>query len=114
MLIKYNVVFGSLWPCMTICLIVFPYIVTPFLSKTAIQLLSHSVPIDVRGFCRPGNMCALRALSGRLCWGGSAMWDNVMISPFYILIGIGWVAVCFISLRGSAMLIMYKVVFGSL
>ena len=39
-------------------------------------------------------MCALRALSGRLCWGSSAMWDEVMISPFGILIGIGWVAVC--------------------
>ena len=48
----------------------------------------------MRGLCRPGNMCAWRALSGRLCWGSSAMWDDVMISPFGILIGIGWVAVC--------------------
>ena len=94
MLIMYNVVFGYLWPYMTICLVVLSYIVTLFSSKNAIQLLSHSVPIDMRGFCRPGNMCALSALSGRLCWGGSAMWDNVMISPFGILIGIGWVDVC--------------------
>ena len=38
-------------------------------------------------------MCALRALSGSLCWESSAMWDDVMISPFGILIGIGWVDV---------------------
>ena len=94
MLIVYNVVFGSLWPCMTICLVVFSYIVTLFSSKTVIQLLSHSVPIDMRGFCRPGNMCALCALSGRLCWGISATWDDLMIYPFGILIGIGWVPVC--------------------
>ena len=67
---------------------------TLFSSKTVIQLLSQSVPIDMRGFYRPGNMCAWRALSGRLCWGSSAMWENVMISTFGILIGIGWVAVC--------------------
>ena len=65
-----------------------------FLSKTAIQLLSHSVPIDMRSFCRPGNMCALPDLSGRLCWGSSAMSDDVMLSPFGILIGIGWIAAC--------------------
>ena len=39
-------------------------------------------------------MCALRALSGRLCCGSNSMWDDVMISPFGILIGISWVAVC--------------------
>ena len=39
-------------------------------------------------------MCAWCALSGRLCCGSSAMWDNVMISPFGILIGLGWVSVC--------------------
>ena len=65
-----------------------------FSSKTAIQLLSQSVLIDMRGICRPGNMCALCDLSGRLCWGSSAMSDDVMLSPFGILIGIGWVAVC--------------------
>ena len=37
----------------------------------------------------PGKMCALRALSGRLCCGINDMWVNVMISPFGILIGIG-------------------------
>ena len=94
MLIMYKVVFGSLWPCMTICLVDLSKIVTLFSSKTAIQLLSKSVPIDLRGFCRPGNLCAWRALSGRLCWGSSVIWDDVMISPFVILIGIGWVAVC--------------------
>ena len=26
--------------------------------------------------------------------GGSVMWDDVMISPFGIFIGIGWVDVC--------------------
>ena len=93
MLIMYKVVFGSLWPCMTICLVNLSQIVTLFSSKTVIQLLSQRVPIDLRGFCRPGNLCAWRALSGRLCWGSSAMWDDVMISPFGILIGIGWVAV---------------------
>ena len=35
-------------------------------------------------------MCALRALSGRLCFGSNAMWVDVMISPFGILIGIGF------------------------
>ena len=94
MLIMYNVVFGYLWPYMTICLVVLSYIGTLFSSKTAIKLLSHSVPIDMRGFFRPGNMCALCDLSGRLCWGSSAMWDGVIISPFVILIGIGWVSVC--------------------
>ena len=39
-------------------------------------------------------MCAWRALSGGCVGGGSAVWDDVMISPFGILIGIGWVAVC--------------------
>ena len=94
MLIMYKVVFGSPWPCMTICLVDLSKIVTLFSSKTAIQLLSQRVPIDTRGFCRPGHMCAWRALSGRLCCGSSAMWDDVVISPFGILIGIGWVAVC--------------------
>ena len=94
MLIMYEVVFGSLWPCMNICLVNFSQIVTLFSLKTAIQLLSQSVWIDMRGFCRPRNMCAWRALSGKLCWGSSAMWDDVMISQFGILIGIGWVAVC--------------------
>ena len=79
---------------MTICLVILSYIVTLFSSKTAIQLLSQSVPIDMRGFCSPGNMCAWRAFSGRLCWRSSAMWDDVMISPFGILLGIGSVAVC--------------------
>ena len=77
-----------------ICLFYLSWIVTLFSSKTAIQLLSHSVPIYMRGFFRPVNMCALCALSGRFCWGGSAMWDDVMISQFGILIGIVWVAVC--------------------
>ena len=57
-------------------------------------LFHKRVTIDMRGFCRPGNMCAWRALSGRLCWGSSVMWDDVMISPFGILVGIDWVAVC--------------------
>ena len=48
------------------------------------MVFPHSVPIDMRVFCRPG----------RLCWGSIAMWDDVMISPFGILIGISWVAVC--------------------
>ena len=39
-------------------------------------------------------MCALRALSGRLCCGSNAMWVDVMISPFGILIGIGFFSVC--------------------
>ena len=63
-------------------------------EESLIQLLSQSMSIDMRGFCRPGNMCAWLTLSGKLCWGISAMWDDMMISPFYILIGIGWVAVC--------------------
>ena len=94
MLIMYKVVCGSLWPCMTICLVDLSYIVTLFSLKTAIQLLSQRVPIDMRGFCRPGNMCAWCALCGSLCCWSNAMWDDVMISPFGILIGIGWVAVC--------------------
>ena len=65
---------------------------TLFSSKTAIQLLSQSEPIDVRFFFRPGNMCALRALSGRLCCGSNYMWGDVMISPFGILIVIGCIA----------------------
>ena len=40
-------------------------------------------------------MCALRALSVRLCCGSNAMWVDVMISPFGILIGIGLFAVYF-------------------
>ena len=94
MLIMYNVVFGYLWPCMTICLVVFSYIVTLLLSKTPIQLVSQRVPIDMRGFCRPGQMCALRFLSGRLCCGSNYTCVDVMISPFGILIGIGLFAVC--------------------
>ena len=38
-------------------------------------------------------MCALRALSVRLCCGSNAMWVDVMISPFGILIGIGLFAI---------------------
>ena len=94
MLIMYNVVFGFLWPCMTICLVFLSYIVTLFSSKTAIQLLLQRVPIDVRGFFRPGKMCALRDLSSRLCCGSTATWVDVMFSPFGILIGIGLFAVC--------------------
>ena len=38
-------------------------------------------------------MCALRALSGRLCCGSNSMWVNVMISPFGIVIGIDFFAI---------------------
>ena len=44
-------------------------------------------------------MCALHAFSGRLCCGSNAMWVDVMISPFGILIGIGSFAVC-LSVHG--------------
>ena len=44
-------------------------------------------------------MYALRALSGRLCCGINAMWVDVMISPFGILIGIGFFAI-FLSTHG--------------
>ena len=39
-------------------------------------------------------MSVLRALSGRLCCGSNAMWVDVIISPFGILIGIGLFAIC--------------------
>ena len=93
MFIMYNVVIGYLWPCMTIFLVFWSYIVTLFASKTAIQLLSQRVPMDMSGFYRPGKMCVSRALSVRLCFGSNAMWVNVMISPFGILIGIGLFAI---------------------
>ena len=38
-------------------------------------------------------MCSLRALSGRLYCGSNAMWVDVVISPFGILIGIGLFAI---------------------
>ena len=44
-------------------------------------------------------MCALRALSGRLCCGSNAMWIDVMISLFGILIGIGLFAI-YLSTHG--------------
>ena len=72
---------------------------TLFSSKTAIQLLSQRVLIDMRVFCRPVKMCALRALSGRLWCGSNAKWVDVMISPFGISIGIGLFAVC-LSIHG--------------
>ena len=39
-------------------------------------------------------MCALRDLSDKLCCGSNAMWVDVMISLFGILIGIGLFAIC--------------------
>ena len=39
-------------------------------------------------------MFAFRNFSGRLFLGSNAMWDDVMISPFGILVGIGLVAIC--------------------
>ena len=53
----------------------------------------------MRGFCRPGKMWDLRALSGSLCCGSNAMWVDMMISPFGILIGIGLFAV-YLSVHG--------------
>ena len=44
-------------------------------------------------------MFALRDFSGRLFLGSNAIWDDVMISPFGILIGIGLFAVC-LSVHG--------------
>ena len=44
-------------------------------------------------------MCALRALSGRLCYGSNNMWVDVMISPFGILICIGLFDIC-LSVNG--------------
>ena len=99
MLIVYNLVLGSLCPCMTICLVVLSYIVTRFSSKTAIQLLSQRVPIYMRGYFTPGKVCDLFALSGRLCCGSNATWVDVMISPFGILIGIVFFDVC-LSVHG--------------
>ena len=69
MLIMYKVVFGSLWPCMTICLVNLSLIVTLFSSKIAIQLLSQSVPIDMRDF--PGlEICVLGVPCLEGCVGG--------------------------------------------
>ena len=95
MFIMYNVVIGSLWTCVIIFRVVWSYIVTLYVSKTAMQLLSQRVPMDMIGFCRPGKMCALRALSCRLCCGSNSMWVDLMISPFVILIGIGSFAIRF-------------------
>ena len=44
-------------------------------------------------------MCTLLAFSGRLCCGSNAMWVDVMISPFGILIGIGLFEFC-LSVHG--------------
>ena len=44
-------------------------------------------------------MCALRALSSRLCCGGNVIWVDVMISPFGILFGIGLFAI-YLSVHG--------------
>ena len=69
MLIMYKGLFGSLWPYMTICLVHLSYIVTLFSSKTAIQLLSQSVPIDMRGFAGL-EMCVLGVSCLEGCVGG--------------------------------------------
>ena len=44
-------------------------------------------------------MCVLRDLSGRLCYASNAMWVDMMISPFGILIGIRLFAIC-LSVHG--------------
>ena len=93
MFIMCNEVIGYLWPCMIIFRVVFLYFVTLSASNTTMSLLSHRLPIDMSDFCRPGKMCALCELSGRLCCGSNAMWVDLMISPFGILIGIGFFAI---------------------
>ena len=54
-------------------------------------------------------MCALRTLSGRLRFGSNAMLFNVMISPFGILIGIGFFSVC-LSVHGVVGVMKFHVV----
>ena len=61
--------------------------------NTAVQLLSHSVPMDINGFFRSGKMCACLARSGRHICGSNVVWVDVIIFPFVILIGIGIVVI---------------------
>ena len=93
MLIMYKVVAGSRLPCMIVCCICWSTIFTVVALNTAVQLLSQSVPMEINGLFRSGKTCACLARSGRHIFGSNAMWVDVIILPFVILIGIGVVAI---------------------
>ena len=72
------------------CLVIHCY---PFCIKDCNLVIVTEGANVYEWFCMPGKICALRALSGRLCCGSKAMWVDLMISPFKILIGIGLFAI---------------------
>ena len=61
MSIMYSVVTGSLLPIITGSLVCLLYTVTRFSSNTAMQSLSHKIPIEMRGLVSLGKMWAFLA-----------------------------------------------------
>ena len=61
-------------------------------SKTVIKFLSQSVPFEMIGLVRCGNMWERMAASGRFVCGRSAIWVEEMISQVCKVMGMGWYA----------------------
>ena len=93
MSIMYKVVAGSRLLCMIVFCVFWSTIFTVVALNTAVQLLSQSVLMDINGFSRSWGKCACLDQSGRHVYGTNAVWVDVMIFQFIILIGIGAVVI---------------------
>ena len=100
-LIMYNVVTGSRWPVITVWWVSLSYMVTWLVSNTVMQLLSQSVPIDMNGLARCGNMWESLATPSRFVCGRSAIWVEEMMSPLDKVMGMGWFSLVLLTHRVS-------------
>ena len=66
-------------------------------SKTVIKFLSQSVPFEMIGLVRCGNMWERMAASGRFVCGRSAIWVEEMMSPLGKVMGMGCFALVLLT-----------------
>ena len=79
--------------------------VTWLVSKNIMHLLSQSVPIEMSGLVRCGEMRARLAAYGIFVCGRSAIWVEEMMSPLVKVMGMGWFPLVLLTHRVS--LVMY-------
>ena len=75
--------------------------VTWLVSKTVMQLLLQSVPIDMSGVVRCGKMWACLAASSRFLCGRGVIWVEDKVSPLCKVMGMGWFEIVLLTHRVS-------------
>ena len=77
---------------------------TWLVSKTVMQLLLQSVPIEMSGLVRCRKMWACLAASGIFVCGRSVIWIEEMMSPLGKVMVMGWFALVLLKHRVSAVM----------